>query len=477
MLADVFSYLTDGGELVRAERHRRAARAAAAAHRDRPGRRRGRSGCRSRCTSGHRRRGGVVAVNVSNVGRAVPVFAVLLVLALGPIGSEEFGPYGRAGLATLIALVLFALPPIITNAYVGVRRGRPRRGRGRPRDGDERAQGLLVGRAAARDAGGADRRPARPGAGLGDRDHRRAGRRPGAGPDHHPRLRQPPHLRGASPARSWSRSARCSSRASPCSASGTATRCAGPAGDQPRLRDRDRVVPGLSVAGVRCCRRGCRLGCPSDTRGARPRDTEGGCAHAPHSLHRRRPRPPPCSSSRPAAAASDPLGGRRRLRHRRQRRQGRGRRRRPELHREPGDGRDLPAAAGGRRLRRSRPSWSRPATSTCPSSAAAPSTSSRTTSPASPTSSTPRSTGRTPPLVSSNDAGRDPGGAGAAGRGARASRSCRRRRPPTRTPSSSPRSSPTRTTSRRSPTSPRSASRSSSARRRTARAAPTARAG
>jgi osmoprotectant transport system permease protein len=69
---------------------------------------------------GHRHRGGFLAVNISNVGRAVPVFAVLLVLALGPIGSEGFGPYGRAGLATLAALVLFALPPIITNAYVGV---------------------------------------------------------------------------------------------------------------------------------------------------------------------------------------------------------------------------------------------------------------------------------------------------------------------------------------------------------------------
>ena len=69
---------------------------------------------------GHRHRGGVIAVNVSNIGRAVPVFAVLLVLALGPIGSEEFGPYGRAGLATLVALVLFALPPVITNAFVGV---------------------------------------------------------------------------------------------------------------------------------------------------------------------------------------------------------------------------------------------------------------------------------------------------------------------------------------------------------------------
>src|SRR5918998_1588745 len=38
----------------------------------------------------------------------------------GPTGSAQFGPYGRAGLATLIALVLFALPPLITNAYVGV---------------------------------------------------------------------------------------------------------------------------------------------------------------------------------------------------------------------------------------------------------------------------------------------------------------------------------------------------------------------
>ncbi|MGH3446530.1 MAG: ABC transporter permease [Nocardioidaceae bacterium] len=70
---------------------------------------------------GHRGRGGFLAVNISNVGRAVPVFAVLIVLSIGPVGSDQFGPYGRAGLATLVALVLFALPPIITNAYVGIR--------------------------------------------------------------------------------------------------------------------------------------------------------------------------------------------------------------------------------------------------------------------------------------------------------------------------------------------------------------------
>jgi osmoprotectant transport system permease protein len=71
---------------------------------------------------GHIGRGGVLAVNISNVGRAVPTFAVLLLLSIGlPFGTDYFGPYGRAGLATLIALVLFALPPIITNAYVGMR--------------------------------------------------------------------------------------------------------------------------------------------------------------------------------------------------------------------------------------------------------------------------------------------------------------------------------------------------------------------
>jgi osmoprotectant transport system permease protein len=70
---------------------------------------------------GHVGRGGLLAVNISNVGRAVPTFAVLVLLSVGPVGSADFGPYGRAGLATLIALVLFALPPIITNAYVGMR--------------------------------------------------------------------------------------------------------------------------------------------------------------------------------------------------------------------------------------------------------------------------------------------------------------------------------------------------------------------
>ena len=70
---------------------------------------------------GHLGRGGFLAINISNIGRAVPTYAVLVVLSVGPVGTDDLGPYGRAGLATLIALVLFALPPIITNAYVAVR--------------------------------------------------------------------------------------------------------------------------------------------------------------------------------------------------------------------------------------------------------------------------------------------------------------------------------------------------------------------
>ena len=69
---------------------------------------------------GHKRRFGTLAVNVSNVGRAIPIVALLSLLALGFVGSADFGPFGRAGLATLITLALFALPPIITNAYVAV---------------------------------------------------------------------------------------------------------------------------------------------------------------------------------------------------------------------------------------------------------------------------------------------------------------------------------------------------------------------
>ena len=71
---------------------------------------------------GHLGRGGFLAINISNIGRAVPTFALLAVFVVADWpGPAELGPYGRAGLATLMALALFALPPIITNGYVAVR--------------------------------------------------------------------------------------------------------------------------------------------------------------------------------------------------------------------------------------------------------------------------------------------------------------------------------------------------------------------
>ncbi len=65
---------------------------------------------------GHTRqapRFGVTVLSLSNASRAVPVFAVLVLLAATPVG------FGNR--ATVLALVLFAVPPLLTNAYVGVR--------------------------------------------------------------------------------------------------------------------------------------------------------------------------------------------------------------------------------------------------------------------------------------------------------------------------------------------------------------------
>jgi len=62
---------------------------------------------------GHIGKGGALAVNISNIGRAVPTLAVLVLLTLTPLGEHGDIP-------TLIALVLFAVPPLLTNAYIGM---------------------------------------------------------------------------------------------------------------------------------------------------------------------------------------------------------------------------------------------------------------------------------------------------------------------------------------------------------------------
>jgi osmoprotectant transport system permease protein len=60
---------------------------------------------------GHLRRFGSIAINFSNAGRAIPSFAVLVLAAqvLG-IGAEP----------AFIALFLLAIPPLVTNCYVGM---------------------------------------------------------------------------------------------------------------------------------------------------------------------------------------------------------------------------------------------------------------------------------------------------------------------------------------------------------------------
>jgi len=62
---------------------------------------------------GHTGHGGGSTVALSNVSRAIPTLALLTVFAVTPIG---FGPR-----ATTIALAVFAIPPILTNTYVGFR--------------------------------------------------------------------------------------------------------------------------------------------------------------------------------------------------------------------------------------------------------------------------------------------------------------------------------------------------------------------
>ncbi len=67
---------------------------------------------------GHRGRGGAVAINLTNVGRAVPSLAILALVqqAIGLSGWPGFGAR-----PAFVALVALAVPPLVTNAYVGLR--------------------------------------------------------------------------------------------------------------------------------------------------------------------------------------------------------------------------------------------------------------------------------------------------------------------------------------------------------------------
>lgn len=62
---------------------------------------------------GHRGTGGTLAINVSNTGRAIPTLGVVVLFAVSPLGTSL--------LSLSLALALFALPPVLTNTYVGMR--------------------------------------------------------------------------------------------------------------------------------------------------------------------------------------------------------------------------------------------------------------------------------------------------------------------------------------------------------------------
>ena len=60
---------------------------------------------------GHLRRFGSIAINFTNAGRAIPSFAVLVLAAqIIGIGAEP----------AFIALFVLAIPPLVTNSYVGM---------------------------------------------------------------------------------------------------------------------------------------------------------------------------------------------------------------------------------------------------------------------------------------------------------------------------------------------------------------------
>ena len=61
---------------------------------------------------GHINKGGTLAVNVSNAGRAIPSLGLILMAYLA---------FGLSSIPVFITLVAMAIPPILTNTYVGVR--------------------------------------------------------------------------------------------------------------------------------------------------------------------------------------------------------------------------------------------------------------------------------------------------------------------------------------------------------------------
>jgi osmoprotectant transport system permease protein len=67
---------------------------------------------------GHTKRGAGVAVNVANLGRALPSLAVISIFL--PLTAAIDPQLGFKVYPTLIAMVILGIPPILVNTYVGV---------------------------------------------------------------------------------------------------------------------------------------------------------------------------------------------------------------------------------------------------------------------------------------------------------------------------------------------------------------------
>jgi osmoprotectant transport system permease protein len=67
---------------------------------------------------GHTRRFQFTAVSVANIGRAIPSFGILVIAYVAVLKISPARAFGIT--PVLAALVLLAIPPILTNTYVGV---------------------------------------------------------------------------------------------------------------------------------------------------------------------------------------------------------------------------------------------------------------------------------------------------------------------------------------------------------------------
>jgi osmoprotectant transport system permease protein len=70
---------------------------------------------------GHVGKGGNLAINISNIGRAIPSFALLVLAAqfFGIAAASQIVGFGAV--PAFVALVALAIPPMVTNSYIGMR--------------------------------------------------------------------------------------------------------------------------------------------------------------------------------------------------------------------------------------------------------------------------------------------------------------------------------------------------------------------